>query len=73
MTRKWKITAAVWLATLLFFFAGSHYQSDADLFLIVLKWVLLAASTIYAVVAMIRSRRWSRGLPRSLERFAADE
>jgi hypothetical protein len=61
MARKWRMTAAVWAAIALYFIMGSRCQADAGLFLNVLRWVLLAASTVYAVAVMIRERCYFSG------------
>ena len=81
MRRKWKIGIAIWFGFLLYFGIGSHYKTDADLFLVVLYLFLLLAASFYTVVIWLRDRVKGEpektyhlsAYPRSFLRFVLDD
>jgi hypothetical protein len=69
LARKWKAGILVWAATLAYFAMGALAPRDADLFLVVLYWVILAAVCLFTLGLWVRDR-W-RGTPRATYHMSA--
>ena len=69
MARKWKTGIAVWIGILLYFGVGAFHPKDADLLLIIFRWVLLLAATTYIVVVWVRDR--AKGEPEKTYHLSA--